>query len=300
MTDDDRTGRLLADVFPGTHVGDAAYLRWLYRDSPFGPVVQTNVDDERGRAAHYAVVPCPLSTPAGPVPAALSLNTAVDERARGGGVFTRIAEETFAQARRDGIRAVIGVANANSTPGFVRRLGFSLLGPLPATVLLPRPGRGPAVTSTPADPDTIATDGAIADVLAGDAAGVHRAWTPQTLAWRLRAPQARYVVHTAPGLVAVSTAEKRHGISAAVLLALFSDHDLAAGETGAVVTAACRAHRAPVALHAGLNRRAALRGLPLPERLRPSPLNLIFRWLDETQLTAPQFDRFEFLDFDAY
>lgn len=302
MTDDDLTGRLLSEVFPGTHVGDPAYLRWLYRDSPFGAVVETNLDDDLGRSAHYAVVPCTLDTPSGPVRAALSLNTAVHERARGGGVFTRIADETFAQASARGVRAVIGVANANSTPGFVRRLGFTLLGPLPATVLLPRPGRGgPAVHAAPADVDALSGDADLAAILGtGDAGGVHRTWTASTLAWRLRAPQARYAVHRAPGIVAISTSERRQGISVAILLALFADHDLERGETAAVVRSACRVHRAPVALHVGLNRRADLHGPPLPERLRPSPLNLIFRWLDETQLAAPQLDRFEFLDFDAY
>ncbi len=38
----------------------------------------------------------------------------------------------------------MGVANANSTPGFLRRLDFELVTPLPATVLLPLPGRGPS------------------------------------------------------------------------------------------------------------------------------------------------------------
>jgi len=302
MTDDDPTGRLLREVFPGTHVGDPAYLRWLYRDSPFGPVVETNVDDDAGRSAHYAVVPCTLDAPGGPVGAALSLNTAVHERARGGGMFTRIADETFALARAAGVRAVIGVANANSTPGFVRRLGFTLLGPLPATVLVPRPGRGgPAVRSAPADPTALERDADVAAVLAaGDPRGVHRAWTPATLAWRLGAPQARYVVHRAPGIVAVTTGERRQGVPVAVLLAVLTDHDLERREADAIVRSACRAHRAPIALHVGLNRRAGLRGVPLPERLRPSPLNLIFRWLDETQVAAPQLDRFEFLDFDAY
>ena len=66
-----------------------------------------------------------------PFTGALSLNTAVHERARGGGVFTRLAEETYDKARVRGIRVVVGVANANSTPGFVKRLGFTSIGPLP-------------------------------------------------------------------------------------------------------------------------------------------------------------------------
>jgi hypothetical protein len=43
-------------------------------------------------------------------------------------------------------------------------------------------------------------------------------------------------------------------------------------------------------------------GIPLPKRLKTSPLNLIFRSLDAAMIhqDSVTFDTFEFLDFDAY
>jgi hypothetical protein len=83
------------------------------------------------------------------------------------------------------------------------------------------------------------------------------------------------------------------------LLKVFATGVLSASRRRAVVRAACRFHRAPVALHVGLNQHVSLSGLPLPKRLRESPLNLIFRDLDETPRPA-SIVNFEFLDFDAY
>ena len=85
----------------------------------------------------------------------------------------------------------------------------------------------------------------------------------------------------------------------AVLLKVFAATQLSDRTCSALVRAACRFHRAPLALHVGLNDLAGFRGIALPERLRPSPLNLIHRSL-ETPARRASIVRFELLDFDAY
>ena len=141
------TAQLLSEVFPGSHIANVQYLRWLYEQSPFGGVIESNLDDDRGRAGHYALVPITLARDGVDHPAALSLNTAVHERARGGGVFVELGERTVGKAAGLGVESVVGVANANSTPGFVRRLGFDLLAPLPAKMITPLPGTSAAIHS---------------------------------------------------------------------------------------------------------------------------------------------------------
>jgi GNAT superfamily N-acetyltransferase len=298
------TAALLERVFPeASRISRPEYLHWLYEDSPFGPAIEANLDDAEGRAGHYAVVPAELSEDGAPCPGALSLNTAVDERARGGGVFSRLAEETYEKARESGVRVVVGVANASSTPGFVGRLSFDLLGPLPATVLLPLPGRRHRVCSAWAEEEAFAGEGVAAagleQLLAPPARGLARAWTPETLRWRLASPGSRYALHRSEHMLVVTTADTDRGIPVAVLLKAFASAPPSAAERRAVVRAACRFHRAPLAIHVGLNEMARFGGPRLPERLRASPLNLIVRRLDGEPL-AGEVARFEFLDFDAY
>jgi hypothetical protein len=299
----DATATLLRRVFPdATRISRPEYLRWLYEDSPFGAAIEANLDDAEGRAGHYALVPLTLTSDGAPSAGALSLNTAVDERARGGGVFVRLATEAIEAAQRQGAQMVVGVANANSTPGFLRRLSFELVSPLPATVLLPLPGRSQPVRSAWAGEAAFATGGVAADglesLLAAPARGLARAWTPETLRWRLAAPGSRYALHRSAHTLAVSTVDRSNRVPVAVLLKVFASAPPSAAERHAIVRAACRVHRAPLAVHVGLNEMVAFKGLPLPERLRSSPLNLIVRYLDDAPKNTVS--RFEFLDFDAY
>jgi hypothetical protein len=297
-----QTAALLAEVFPGSDISQPEYLRWLYERSPFGPVIETNLDDARGRAGHYALLPIALTRDGVAHSAALSLNTAVHERARGGGTFVRLATETIAEARHRGVETVVGVANANSTPGFVRRLDFELLTALPASVLLPAPGSRGGIRSGWAGASAFERGGLAAraeSLLAPPPAGEARSWTPQTLRWRLARPGARYALHRAKDLLAVSCCDSRHSVRVAILLKVFAASRVSVGMRRALVRAACRFHRAPIALHVGLNELVDFRGVALPERLRESPLNLIYRGL-QTQAPAASIVRFEFLDFDAY
>ncbi len=299
----DATAALLARVFPDAHrISRPDYLRWLYERSPFGTVIEANLDDDAGRAGHYALVPIALIADGAQHAGALSLNTAVDERARGGGVFVRLAEEALDAARARGVETVLGVANANSTPGFLRRLSFELVGALPATVLLPLPGRPHKVRSAWARDEAFAPGGVADDLdalLAPPRHGIARAWSQTTLCWRVASPDATYALHRSDHVLAISTVDRSKAVPVVMFLKAFASAPPSAAERHALVRAACRFHRAPVALHVGFNDMVAFRGPSLPERLRTSPLNLIRRDLGETA-PAGAIVRFEFLDFDAY
>ena len=295
------TARLLSEVFPGSPVASVEYLRWLYLQSPFGAVIETNLDDDRGRAAHYALVPITIARDGRDYSGALSLNTAVHERARGGGVFVDLGGATIDDAAAIGVETVVGVANANSTPGFVKRLGFELLAPLPADVMVPMPGTRSGISSRDVDDgspdDVLGPD--IESLLAVPGNGEARRWTRETLAWRLRRPGASYAVHRGREVLAVTCHDHRAGLRVAIILKVFASSPLSGAQARALVRAACRHHRAPVALHVGFNDLVSFRGIALPKRLRASPLNLIYRSL-VTPAREASLARFEFLDFDAY
>jgi hypothetical protein len=248
------------------------------------------------------VVPIAMTLDGLPFGGALSLNTAVHTRARGGGTFVRLADETYVKASRQRIRGVVGVGNANSTHGFVKRLGFELVMPLPATVLLPTPGPPTKIRSAWMSSAAFVGDGVavgLGPLLAAPAHGLARCWTPDTLRWRLSDPTARYALHRTSDALAVSCRDQRHGVGVAILLKVFAAGELCSKTSHALVRAACRFHRAPIALHVGFSDLISFRGISLPKRLREQPLNLIYRPLDG-ELDGASITRFEFLDFDAY
>jgi len=261
--------RLLGAVFGAAAKFSPQAIAWRYRDNPAGRVVGADAWAGETLAAHY--VACPLTARVGArsLRGLLSLNTATHPDFQGRGLFTQLACATYDQAHAAGYDFIVGVANANSTPGFVRKLSFQKVAPLAAGLLLGAPRRfGP-------QPVTFQVE-----------------WGPEQIAWRLANPAARYAVSRHRGLTIASAATHLPGVRCVALL----DPEVEVAAT----------RPAPGAgLFIGLEPRLGL-ALPgfiaLPDRLRPSPLNLIYRPLSEAAPAEldPAATRISFLDFDPY
>ena len=264
-----RVASLLTTVFPDAAHLTSDVLRWQYRDNPWGAVVGFNAWAGDELAAHYATLPMEAYVGSAVRRGLLSLNTATAPAHQGKGLFSRLAAATYDRGAEQGCSFVIGVANASSTPGFTGRLGFQLVAPLRAMV-----GVGPLPRRTGVG-----------------ALHFETAWTDEALAWRLAHPARRYRVATERDQHLVVSSQRQFG--ATYLLGLVPG-DLVVDAGG----------RAPLLkLWMGLD--PGLRWPPhpyvnVPARLRPAPLNLIFRDLDDG---ARRLDgsrvRFQALDFDV-
>jgi hypothetical protein len=133
------------------------------------------------------------------------------------------------------------------------------------------------------------------------ATGWTQSWSTEALRWRLGRPGAAYTLHVADHVVAVSARDTVARLPVALLLKILPRQGRR-GLTGAdAVAAVCRHHRAPACVYAGFNAHAPLRGIPIPVRLRPSPLNQLFGSLDPSVPESGfRLDTFEFLDSDDY
>lgn len=266
-------GALFAACFPGTDKFTPAYLDWLYLANPDGAAVGYDAWDGARLAAHYVCVPARAWVEGQEVRVLLSLNTATHPDYQGKGLFTRLAAMTYEAGALAGFDGCYGVANANSTPGFVRKLGFQLVRPLEARV-----GLGP-LRHAPKP--------------AAASLSFERSWTPEALNWRCANPHNR--VHG------------RHGGARLQFHAAALKHIPAYAELDADSVALRQADGAaafPLRLFIGLAPDATSRYwnyASIPMRLRPSPLNLIWRAFTPR---VPQLDasriQFTFLDFDAY
>lgn len=266
---------IFAKCFPqATHL-DAGYLEWLYVRNPAGPVIGLDAWDGDRLAAHYACIPVAAIVGGQACRVMLSLNTATHPDYQGQGLFTKLAEGTYSAGAEQGMAAVYGVANANSTPGFLRKLGFTLVGPLDAKI-----GIGPLL------PERAAS--ALGNVQ------FRRAWDRASLQWRCANPHRGYRLarSSAGGTLA-------HAPTGKPLLSAFAAlpeavEGLEHGSAGLGM----RLHLGMVPPSMG-----ALKGawFELPARLRSSPLNLIFRSLDgRTQVPSTDAVLFSVLDFDAF
>jgi hypothetical protein len=303
----EQTRALLHSVFGAERYLQLDYLDWLYSKSPEGRQIECNEDDSEGRIGHYVVVPQTYHRLGAEQSMALSCNTAVSPRAQGRGLFTKLADATYRIGSESrGVQAIIGVANANSTPGFLGKLRFTLLGPLPVVLgvrLWPRSGgvESHEVTAEFLHGDAFAKVVRSLD-LAAPSEGWEQKWTAEKLSWRLASPVGRYRLHASSSGAMITTTERIGGFALVIVLKIFRTFAAPVVDVSGLLSAACRSHRSRLYLHAGFNSRAPVSGIPAPRRFLPSPLNLIYRPLGEASVPAASFNlaNFEFLDFDAY
>lgn len=250
-----------------------ASLAWLYADNPDGQVVGFDAYDGDVLAAHYVCIPALIRLNGKVEKTLLSLNTATHPTYQGKGLFTKLAEMTYRAGADLGYGSVYGVANANSTPGFIRKLGFQLVQPLYAKI-----GCG-----------SLGVD----KVAASRAAQFDRVWSAESLAWRCANPTNPIYGRTSQHGMAL------HAAAFGKLVPAYAELPLLPGFQ---VRAA--AGLSPLRLFLGLVPHDAgglARYAEIPQRMRPSPLNLIFRSLTAApvKLEAGHI-AFSFLDFDAY
>ncbi len=262
---------LLQSVFPNAGF-TRKLLKWQYVQNPDGVALGYNAWHDSGTlAAHYATMPIRANINGLEERGLLSLNTATDKGHAGKGLFTRLAQETYAKAREEGFKFVIGVANAASTPGFVRKLNFQEVGPLRAMIGLGNVPRSEAVDNK-----------------------FGRVWNAESILWRSSHPDKKYARHHHGDRTVISTATGVLGITA--IMGEFSETQI----PGVSV----RALPLCFQLHIGLDPSKQWgRSLyvNIPMLWRPSPLNLIFldltgqgRILDVGAVV------FRAMDFDAY
>ncbi len=256
------------------HVGKytSAYLDWLYRRNPDGQVVGFDARDGDRLAAHYVCTAARASVGGQEVRVLLSLNTATHPDYQGRGLFTKLAEKTYAAGAASGYDAVYGIANANSTPGFTRKLGFQLVMPLRACV---------GIGGLGIDHSRIG------------GVGFRRRWSAQALAWRCENPSNTVRVRHATGRTVFLAPALLRGACQAT--AELQDVDAPAATAG---------FASPLRLFIGVippQMQGAALYADIPARWRPSPLNMIYRSLSgRVGSIDSQSVYLNFLDFDAY
>jgi len=100
---------------------------WAYIENPNGEPIISLCFDEKKLVGHYAVIPIKLKDRKNKIfKAVLSMTTMVDRAYRRHGVFVKQANEVYEEAQSKGYKVVIGFPNANSAPGFKKRLNWIL------------------------------------------------------------------------------------------------------------------------------------------------------------------------------
>ena len=282
------------------------YLTWLYDQNPRGPAIIENENDESGeRVGHYGVLPARFRHGTKIVPFIFSSNVATDSTARKSGLFRQMAQRMYDRAAATGAPAMVGVGNDESTVVVVERFGWSRVAPMRAKLAWGLPTR--SVQSHRVTSDFLQSREFVQ--LTGFLEHIHvhewaQHWDSDFLRWRLSRPDGGYVMHTHDDALAISVGAPGPGrLPFAVLLKVWPKHETAKPlHANRFVGGALVAHRAVACVYAGWNRSTHVRGITIPHRLQPSPLNVVLKVLEPNAFESAPFrlDTFEFLDMDAY
>ncbi|MEM6343909.1 MAG: GNAT family N-acetyltransferase [Bacteroidota bacterium] len=255
----------LGEVFEQPDLFSYDYLHWQYVANPEGEIVGFTAAQNAQLAAQYALQPFRALIGGRAVACLLSLNTATSSQHRGRGLFTQLAKRSYALARELGYELIVGVANANSMPGFVNKLGFKTLGPLAV-----RLGFGPLQRKqNPIVPQ------------------YQQLWSRESLTWRLDKPKGKYYCRGSQIMVPSAYPQ----IAACLGHFAQTDFSLAKGS------------HTLLKLYLGLdpNLHFGRYYVNIPQKLRPSPLHFIYKSLGEQDFALRrETTLFQALDFDAY
>jgi len=265
---------LLKTTWPGMKHLNAAYLGWQYNDNPSGRAIGFNAYHGNQLVGHYATQPFKALIAGTEEMGLLSLNTAIHPEYRSSGLFYTLTMRTLKKAGETGYKFIVGIANANSTLPFIKLCGFQLVGQLEAKLGIGNIRRHEAEKEP----------------------FYKRCWDKNTLQWRLNRPGRPYLIkgHDA----SYSAVYANTGILGIFTeLGIFENKMIPKRPGG---FPGVNPFRLWIGLDSNSNWSRSLY-IDIPKRLRPSPLNFIFKDLTgQKRSIKPGQSRFALIDFDAY
>ncbi len=117
-------------VYEGSHTFSVNGFRQWYVNNPIGKVISFNAFYGEELVAHYACIPYKMEIEGRVVIGLFDMATVTHPEHRGKGLFKMLATTTYEFAKAQGFEFVLGVANANSFPGYMKYFPFTFVGQL--------------------------------------------------------------------------------------------------------------------------------------------------------------------------
>ena len=259
---------LLRQVFPNARHLTPRYIEWNYGQNPDGRAIGCNAFAGDELVGHMAAIVFPCRLEGEERRGMYTVNGSVHPEHRGRRLQSRISAAMFEEATRLGYAFCFATGNKWSTGPLLTR--FQMVRPLEARI-----GFGLPQSHEPARRPSF-----------------ERIWSDEAMRWRLANPEGRYSAVRAGKQNAILSATGLPGVGAI----------LHQGKGEGV--AASGPARGPLHVWLGLDPDVDWKAstfLPIPMRLRPSPLNLVYKDLTGGGfLPDPARVVFRALDFDFY
>jgi len=251
------------------------YLKWLYASNPEGNAIGFDAFFKDQMAAHYVCIPVKYCLNENETRGLLSLNTATHPNHQRKGLFAKLADKTYNFAIENDYKFVIGVANSQSTHGFLKRLGFKFVRPLDIKMGIGYPN---------------------IDSPKKGRYKFYRIWDKDSFYWRNKNPEQCYDLKKVTNNFFVTANTGILGIRAILYDSRLKNYH--------IFSAKRKFYFNPLKIWMGIDSFKSWNNtffFNLPDRMKTSPLNLIFKDLTKREIKLdPKFIKFTGFDFDAY
>lgn len=255
------------------------YLSWFYGSNPLGEAQGADAWDGNKLVGQVIAIPGKYILRDEVVTGLLAVNVAVHPSYQGRNLFKKLGLQMCEYGAQAGHRFVIGVANRAATPGWVRKMGFQLVTPLQA-----RLGIGPLSL-------------AHSDSEINQSTQLRHYWEKDSISWRLRNPAKKFYLshHSSSDWAVVTASADKPGLVAVAEIPLKRSYTLPF-TSSPLQTILPRVFLGLIPKY-----RFSKRYLEIPEKIKPSPLNFIYKNLvDSSDRLDSDTCFINFLDFDAY
>ncbi len=249
----------------------ATYLKWQYFENPVGNAIAISAYENGVIIGHYAAQPILSKLGSEEICGLLILNAAIDQLHQGKGVFLKITYLLHTQATEQNFKFIIGVANKKSTPIYINRFKFQLVGQLDVKI-----GIGKLIVKRQTE------------------YFYERIWNDKILNWRLNNPNHEYNINQSIDQFFVF---KRNFFFISTLMGEFSkfikfeNNFSKSNHFGNLF----------IGINSSINWMENKKYISFPEFIKPSPLNLIFKGLNNNLYNlAGKNILFRCIDFDAF
>jgi hypothetical protein len=271
--------QLYRSCFPRAKHLSPDYLKWLYSENPLGQAIGADAWFRDDVVGQVIAIPGKYSLYNENTYGLLAVNVAVHSDFQGRYLFKKLGLCMCEYGSQAGYKFVIGVANRAATPGWIRQMGFQLVGPLQATI-----GLG-----------NLSLYNKEEEIL--DATSLRHMWDDDSISWRLGNPLKKYIIkkHTSKNWSSVYTLTDRYGLFAVAEIPM-NEFKIDSFAYSLKVSL-----KPKVFLGLVPNYKFSNHYINIPERFKPSPLNLIYKNLDVNKDRIDSSTCFiNFLDFDVF
>lgn len=249
------------------------FLDWEYNQNPLGKAYGYDAFFNDEIIAHYSAQPIYSNIEGKITKGLLALHVATHPNHRGKGLFSVINNKAHEKASSDGCEFVVGVANKNSAPRYVKALGFKIIRQLDAKIGILIPKK---------------------DNYEKDSYCYYRIWDENLINWRLKDPSYKHKIIEKKEILTVIAPTHIKYINAII-------YQIPVNQMKGFQYSGIK-HLFPLKIWLGIDKKLKwISSINIPTRLRPSPLNLIYLNLkDSKHILDKDNILFSNLDFDAF